>query len=571
MVFKQLTRQILQNKLFVILLVLLTALTTLSFFFVLLTIDGNADRVTEITAAGKDMVRYQAALESNTILAYTFFASMTGLTAFVFFIFFFRFFRAGRKQIGCLKAIGFCDSTLRCCFLIFTVTLSLVGGLIGLGLAYPLSDILLAANRETYGVTGLVKFLQGKSIIFGLLTSTISFCCVSFLSYKFVEKKEPGSLIAGYQYKTRFSAALRIADSAANRLPVKNKLAVRITLRKPFAVCLLLVAVMSFSVCMIIAYSINISSSKIMASQTEGHHYEYVTYYDNVIKKESLPDNSLGMLHFPSSFEYDNTTIQHTISGVYQLNALYELRDTNGSLITPPSPGTAVIGPSLQEIYGIMPGDVLYINIFGEMLQVTVNHIAVNAQSATLYVNGSELSALAERSDGDYNVLFSGYYPNGTPGKTFSRQERVYLLERDAVSNKTSGVINQVIGVLIGCILFFLALYINFQDNVRDILILHMMGFGNRSIQKMLVDIYRPLILILFFITLPPSIFMVQYIQKQLSITTGDYMPFGTNIFVILLALIILLLIYQLVQWVFYSAVKRTVNREEIAEYTSAE
>lgn len=125
------------------------------------------------------------------------------------------------------------------------------------------------------------------------------------------------------------------------------------------------------------------------------------------------------------------------------------------------------------------------------------------------------------------------------------------MLERDATSNETSAVINQVIGAVIGCILLFLALYLNFQDNQRDISILKLLGYSQKEIRKMLIYIYRPIVWTAFVITLIPGIFLAKTIQKTLSMAIHDYMPFGINIQGPLLLFIFLNVIYQLVEIVF--------------------
>lgn len=60
---------------------------------------------------------------------------------------------------------------------------------------------------------------------------------------------------------------------------MNKRLSLRIALRKPLSVVLLLIAVMSFSVCMILGQSLNISSAKVFDMQAIGHHYEYDIRY----------------------------------------------------------------------------------------------------------------------------------------------------------------------------------------------------------------------------------------------------------------------------------------------------
>jgi len=152
-----------------------------------------------------------------------------------------------------------------------------------------------------------------------------------------------------------------------------------------------------------------------------------------------------------------------------------------------------------------------------------------------------------------------------------TKAERIDILNRNAVSNNISAVINQSIGGLIGVVLIFLALYISFQDNTRDMLILHLMGYKTKSIRKLLIDVYIPIVWTAFLLTIVPSIYLAKSIQESLSILINDYMPFGTNVIVIFTVLVLLNVIYWLVQSLFVFGIKQTIVKEEISEFIYAE
>ena len=98
-----------------------------------------------------------------------------------------------------------------------------------------------------------------------------------------------------------------------------------------------------------------------------------------------------------------------------------------------------------------------------------------------------------------------------------------------------------------------------------------MMGYRKKDIRKMLVDIYRPIVWAAFAVTLAPGILLARSIQHSLSISTDDYMPFGTDILVIAISFALLNLIYWAVQAIFAAGIRRTLKREEISELVYAE
>ena len=568
-VFKQLVKQLVYNKVFVVLLFILAMLTSLSFYFVMFSVDGNISALSKLSGLNESQLLLRDALNSNTTLAYAFFTALIILTVFVFIMFFYRFFRSNKRQIGCIKSLGFRDNALCSCFVIFTAILSVIGTLSGLLGGYFLSDVLMDAYEKTYSVTGLVKGLSVQNLVVGLMISTAVFCAASFFCYSFVGGKEPGVLITGISNQTRFTAGLKAANKISSLIPVKNKFPLRIALRKPFVLLLIIVAVMSFNIFIILGRSLHISSQKVFNSQIIGHNYEYDTSYTEY-KTDLLPEKvAIAYLDCPAKLFTGSFDIEHTVIGLYDLNDVYELQNSNGSLLSMLEAGTVYINPGLNEIYGVNIGDDLIVEINGDEYIFTVVDIAANAKSTGLYINANELSEILEIPVGAYNGVLSMETMPG--GITITRTQQIDRLDRDAVSNEISAVINQVSGVIVGIILILLALYLSFQDNTSDILILHMMGFRINAIRKMLIDIYLPIIWVAFLITLAPSIYFAKWYQKSLSISINDYMPFGTSIFVILFAFLLLSMIYWLVQVMFGHGLKRVIAKEEISEFIYAE
>lgn len=165
--------------------------------------------------------------------------------------------------------------------------------------------------------------------------------------------------------------------------------------------------------------------------------------------------------------------------------------------------------------------------------------------------------------------IFSADKPEG--GIVTGKEQRIEELNRNSVSNKTSAVINQITGILVGIILIFLALHISFQDNTRDILILNMLGHPAKHIRKLLIDIYLPVLWVMFLISLAPSMILARAIQKSLSVSTGDYMPFGINLLVIIIAFGLINAIYYGIRTIFHFRMKKMIKNEKIADIIYAE
>lgn len=568
LIYKQLFKQVIKDKIFLSMLLLLTMLTSLSYFFVMGSIDGNIKILKKAQYLSASRQRYKNALDSNKILAYIFWLSLVSLSIVVLVMFFYRFFRANKKQIGCIKTLGFKNSSLQFFFIAFTAVLSGLGAILGLFGGYALSGILISANAKTYEVTGLTKSISGFSLVMGLVVSTVIFCIAALLCYGFVRNQEAGSLLAGNNIQNRVPVTLKIADKISRIVPVKKRLSLRIALRKPLAVLLLLVSVMSFNVCMILGQSLNISSAKIFHAQTTGHNYEYQIQYQEY-KTADIFNDVMTYIDSTSTITINNYEIERTVSGLYDINELYELKNINNELLTAPNAGYVYINPELSEIYGVKIGDSLAVTIADKLYQFIVGEIAVNAQTNHIYMNGEQLTEILGITAGSYNGAFSADKLGG--GTAASKEQRMEELNRNAVSNKTSAVINQVTGILVGIILIFIALHISLQDNTHDILILSMLGHHTKYIRKLLIDVYLPLLWVVFVITLAPSMILARAIQNALSVSTNDYMPFGINPPAIIIAFGLMNLIYYGVQAAFSLRIKKIIKKGEITDLIYAE
>lgn len=568
LIYKQLFKQVIKDKIFLSMLLLLTMLTSLSYFFVMGSIDGNIKILKKAQYLSASRQRYKNALDSNKILGYIFWLSLVSLSIVVLVMFFYRFFRANKKQIGCIKTLGFKNSSLQFFFIAFTAVLSGLGAILGLFGGYALSGILISANAKTYEVTGLTKSISGFSLVMGLVVSTVIFCIAALLCYGFVRNQEAGSLLAGNNIQNRVPVTLKIADKISRIVPVKKRLSLRIALRKPLAVLLLLVSVMSFNVCMILGQLLNISSAKIFHAQTTGHNYEYQIQYQEY-KTADIFNDVMTYIDSTSTITINNYEMERTVSGLYDINELYELKNRNNELLTAPNAGYVYINPELSEIYGVKIGDSLAVTIADKPYQFIVGEIAVNAQTNHIYMNGEQLTEILGITAGSYNGAFSADKLGG--GTAASKEQRMEELNRNAVSNKTSAVINQVTGILVGIILIFIALHISLQDNTHDILILSMLGHHTKYIRKLLIDVYLPLLWVVFVITLAPSMILARAIQNALSVSTNDYMPFGINPPAIIIAFGLMNLIYYGVQAAFSLRIKKIIKKGEITDLIYAE
>ncbi|WP_343248752.1 ABC transporter permease [Diplocloster hominis] len=567
---KQIYRELLRNKIFTILLLLLTTFTSFMYYFVHFSVDANIKVLESIPQLTKNQQLFYTGLSSNIILSRNLLAAFLLLTAFVFAIYFLNFYRQNQKQLGGLKALGFSNTQILIPCLLYTVLLSLTGAVFGLAAGYFASDILILASEQSYSLTDLAKGLEPDTLAVGFFLPALVFGCVPYLTFLPISRREAGLLLNGTNQPAKDSVILRISDRTSRLFPEKIRLPIRLALRRPVAVFLILLSTAGFTVMFLLSYSLYVSSPTVYRQQTAGRSYLYDNHYNRpqLGPVKNNPDaEGKPYLDTGGSIRRENTVLPQTLISLHPGGTLFLLLDSSGNPIPLPEPGEIVIPPSLQELYGFKVGEQVTITWDTTQsdtgLRATITAVAFNAESNHIYLSQSDLSQIMGLPDTAYNGIYSiqnRYDPDTLKTSSQIRAD----LERDSVSNRTSAVINQVIGCLIGCILLYLALLLNFQSSTREILILHMMGYTSREVRKMLIDIYRPILIGSFLLLVYPAVLTVKTILRSLSLQTGDYMPFQTSPPAAAAAFLILAVLYFLVQLTFTRSLRSLLKMETV-------
>ena len=554
---KQMIKELFRKKIFLALMFLLTVLTSFMYFFVHFSIDANLKWLNKLPSLNEKQAAYQNGLMSNASLASDMLLGFLALTGFVFAFVFVRFYREHQKQIGAFKALGFTGRDINSVFWKVTFVMSLTGGVIGLIGGFFASDILISANREAYLISGIRKGISGLSICGGILVPGLVLTMITAASWLVVGKQDAGTLMTGIR-KSDYTKTLILADRISGMFPVKMQLPMRLALRNPVAAGLIIVSVMMVSVMFLLGFSLNQSSERLKESQLIGHNYNYQEEFDTVIHGEK---EKLAIRYLKESVTLDNgrKTIDFSLVGMDEDAQVYEFLDEKGGMVAYPGEQEIVIGKQLEEVYGFHLGDEITVSGEKGSAVFRVSGVAFNATTGNAYVSLNAMQKLLGVSKDAYNGIYCVEEKAGKAGIT--RAERLDELQRDTVSNRVSAVIVQVMGCVIGCILLFLALLINFQSAADEMHILQLLGYQRKEIHRMLIDIYKPLIAGAFLLTLPLALGIVKALLRGMSRQIGDYMMFQTHVAVWGLIIVVIFVIYLLVQLCFQIGIRREMQK----------
>ena len=564
LLFKYLSKDFFAKKTIVSILSLIIIFTSFMYFFVHFAIDANLLRLGGEQLSGNE-ANYFTALKSNQLLIRNITVAMVAIFSLILFLFIRGTLQRNRVQLAQLMSLGFSFSSVLASYALLICGLSLISSLLGLVLGFWASDILLSANSQTYLVQGLSKGLSLQSVMTGTLFLSLFLGAVTYLAGLTVRKTDLALMMKQTDGK---SIRPGLMEKLIQKLPMKHKFKFKLTLNHFSTLGLLLIAIVTFSIMFVLSLSLTFSSSKILESQKEGRNYSYDISYDNYRKEEAgSASDSVTYLRYDVELMIKGEAIAYHALAFTNQNDLFQLIDSKGEILDPTQ--GVFVNPELRENYGLKVGDTLELRVKGKRHQIKIAGFAENADLKTIYIPRDQASAMVNEADDRFNGRLTNNVQEKGRGKTRSLEEKLSAVQRSQTSNKASAIINQSIGVITGCLLIYLAVFIGLNGNMKTLLMFDLLGYEEREVYRILLNPYIVISNLLFLLTLPVAIYAARNIQIMTSLQTGDYMPFQLNWMTFVYMFVILNALCFIIRFLFIQKVKKIRDDNRQAEFLS--
>ena len=566
LLFKYLSRDFFAKRTMVAILSLIIIFTSFMYFFVHFAIDANLLRLGGEQLSGNE-ANYFTALKSNQLLIRNITVAMVAIFSLILFLFIRGTLQRNRVQLAQLMSLGFSFSSVLASYALLICGLSLISSLIGLVLGFWGSDILLSANSQTYLVQGLSKGLSLQSVMTGILFLSLFLGALTYLAGLTVRKTDLALMMKQTDGK---SIRPGLMEKLIQKLPMKHKFKFKLTLNHFSTLGLLLIAIVTFSIMFVLSLSLTFSSSKILESQREGRHYSYEVSYDNYRKEEAesaSDSDSVTYLRYDVDLKIKGEAIAYQALSLTSQNDLFQLIGSKGEILDPTQ--GVFVNPELRENYGLKVGDTLELRVKGKRHLIKIAGFAENADLKTIYIPKDQASVMVDETNDIFNGRLTNKPQEKGEGKVRSLEEKLSAVQRSQTANKASAIINQSIGVITGCLLIYLAVFIGLNGNMKTLLMFDLLGYEEREVYRILLNPYIVISNLLFLLTLPVAIYAARNIQIMTSLQTGDYMPFQLNWMTFVYMFVILNALCFIIRFLFIQKVKKIRDDNRQAEFLS--
>lgn len=445
-----------------------------------------------------------------------------------------------RLQIGVLKSLGYSRFSIAFSYLVYPIVGSFIGGLLGYGIGVLLHQPLSQLYRSYYALP-LAKFqFEPHYFLTSIFVPMILLSILSYLIAFMMLRKKPLALLKeGSNLKVNLLSKFvnKITSLFSFESRFKYALASR-SLGKLF-----IVTITSFCTGLLIVLVLigaNLFQSLIDTSFS-GMNYDYMVVLRNLSFSEDKKKDDY-VFNFNSNVseikdasmrkkEIDLKDFSVTLTGVDLKNNYLDIYDENKKTMLPllEDQEGIIINKNISEVKKIEVGDTIAFTFEGVTLEYHVIGISNEFMGMTAYVNREELSKKLGFEQSVHNMIYTTdkKYENGTTKIEEQNNIAFVLSLKDLKANiqKQMDSFDASISIVIFFAAFMafiiIAVIANIvvEENKKTISLMKVIGYQNKFISKIVLNIYTPFIIVAYLLSIPTMISILKAIVKVL---TGD-------------------------------------------------
>ena len=455
-----------------------------------------------------------------------------------------------RLQIGVLKSLGYSRFSIAISYLTYPIVGSIIGGILGyfVGCIFykPLSNMYLS-----YYVLPLDNFnIDIKYLLECISTPLIFLSILCYLVAIFMLRKKPLALLReGSNLKVNIFS--KIVNKLTSRFPFKYRFKYSLALRS--IPKLLVVALTSFFTGMLIVLTlIGVDlMDDVLEKSFSGMKYDYMVYMIN-IESDEIDSESDYILS--SSISLDEVKVKKkngkvknmdkeegiiSVTGI-DTNAKYiDVLNKKGKDIKEKlkDENAIIVNSNMQELYDLEIGDKIVSKLEnGTTIEYEIVDIAEEYMNLSGYVNREGYSKKLGFNKSVYSTIYS-------KNKDFSDMKNLStddskkiatvinfedLKENIKIQLDTFNASIYVVIAFASVMAFIIILVIAniiVEENKKTISLMKVMGYKNKEISSIVLNIYTPVIVISYLFSIPAMVKFLETVVKSLSSDTEMTIP----------------------------------------------
>lgn len=527
-----------------------------------------------------DAIRMEFA--SHRTFAETFLYLLLGISIFIIVVITKKRIDDERLQIGVLKSLGYNSFAIATSYLVYPIIGSIIGGILGYIIGISLNGFLTTQFLSYYNVP-LVGFVFNYNYLLrSVMVPMILLSILSYLIAIFMLRKKPLYLLKeGSNLKINIFSKIvtKLTSFLSFNYRFKYSLAFR-SIGK-----LLIVSLTSFCTGLLIVLILigyNLFNSMVDKS-FEGLKYKYMVNYvmpqfDEDLKDDLVLESSQNLIGIKdingNNKKLEETDYQVTLTGIDRSTKYLNVSDRdNKNLVSKLySANNIVINENIKEIMKIDIGDTLLFKYNDIEFTYKVVGISEEYMGNTGYVDREKLGVLLKMPKLAYTKKYSNQskYNNMSDLSTEELAEIASIFSIDDLERNIRKQMQTANSSIYFIIFFasFMALVIIsvianivVEENKRTISLMKVMGYKNKQISSIVLNIYTPFVIVAYLLSIPVMVAILKTIVKSLVGDMGMAIPIALSPLMAILGLVGLVIAY----YIAIGLSRRVLNRVPLA------
>ena len=528
----------------------------------------------------------EAEIKTDRIFAKYFMYLLLAISVFVIIVITKKRIEDERLQIGVLKALGYNRIKIAISYLVYPIFGSIIGGAIGFfagafASGY-LSNIYLSYfNMPIDGYRFNINYLLEDIFVPLIILSILAFLIAIFM----LRKKPLKLLKEGSNLKVNFFS--KFVTFVTKKLPFKTRF--RYSLASRSLGKLLIVTLTSFCTGLLIVLvliGLNMFSSMldktfdgmklknqvtyigIMSGYSDTEDYIYTT---NMTLEEVISSN--GDSHKierkkEGSEDIEDYTVN--INGIDKELRLLEAKDKDENNVYPKlvNDDDIIINQNIAKIADASVGDILVFKSGDKEFRYKLVAIDNSFMGGSAYVKRAPLAKEFENDEAAYNIKFTNDDKYSSMSN-LSKEETEKIANIMSIEDLRENLENQmsssngaiyvviVFASIMAFVIILIIANIVVEENKKTISLMKVMGYDDKNISSIVLNIYTPFIIIAYLLSIPAMKKLLEFIVSKLTGSMDFAIPIEFSFGKALIGLAGLLISYFIA--IFIS--RRTLNK----------
>lgn len=525
----------------------------------------------------------QMEFASNRQFAEYFLYLLLGISVFIILVITKKRIDDERLQIGVLKSLGYNSFSIATSYLVYPIIGSIIGGTIGYLIGSSLNGIITNLFLNYFNVPLSGFHFDLSYLVTSIIVPMIMLSILSYLISILMLKKKPLDLLKeGSNLKVNLFSKIinKITSPLSFDYRFKYSLASR-SLGKLF-----IVSLTSFCTGMLIVLiliGMNLFNS-LIDSTFEGMSYKYMISYTTPQTKEDK-ESDLVLEHNTPLIELQDEKgnkksidleedEQITITGIDTTSKYLKLLDKNEKNIINKldNEENTIINGNIAEVIKAKVGDKLIFTINNQSVSYNIVGITEQYMGNIIYVNREDLSTKIGYKEPIYSKKYSSNHRYSTIanldssevqniGGIFSIEDLERNIRKQMQTVNTSIYIIIFFASFMALIIIAVIANIVVEENKKTISLMKVMGYKNKKISRIVLNIYTPFVILSYLLSIPIMITLLKWIVSLLVGDMNMAIPISLSPVMALIGLLGLVLAY----YIAISLSKNVLNKVPLA------